>query len=946
MTTVEFLRGVLGSEGYYCILAIKGGSRIQKFYRTVDELDHAAANFDENGYDVYYALATFADGQSREADNVKQLRAMFMDLDCGVNLKTGVSKEFPDQATAITRLRAFCKANNLPKPTLVNSGYGVHVYWPLTHPVDLVTWLPVAEKLKELALSQGFKADKAVTADAARVLRVPGTHNYKAATPALVSVLGIEPLKAVDFDAFASLLVGVATPVSTKRFTPGEAKSPMMEALLGKRESRFKTILEKTAAGRGCAQLQYIIENQDTMSEPLWRAGLSIASCCTDGEKAARLISKGHPEYDEDETLHKMSRIKGPYLCTRFDEYNPGVCGGCQHWNKIKSPVVLGQQFKEATEAESVVEVRTDPNTPKQVYQIPKYPAPYFRGAGGGVFLRQVDEDGDVVEKPVYINDLYVTRRLLDPESGEVFVMRLHLPNDGVREFAVPVSAATSKEKFREIISEAGIFALNKEIDALMVYTQTWLTELQRSTHADVANRQFGWTDDKCTSFVLGDRTIYKDRTELNAPASNTRNLIPFFMPKGTLEGWKETMNFYNKSGFELHQFVVCAGFGSALMHFMPMNAMMIHIWSKDSGFGKTHAQFAAISPWGDPDALLLGEQDTYNTRMNRAEIYRSIPACMDEVTNLRPMEASDLIYQASGGKQRNRLTSSGNVERHRGTPWKLLFITSANGSIIDKVSLAKAMPRAEAQRVLEIETTRLFKGTVSKELTDEFSRSLKSNYGHAGPLFVQYVMQNRELVEQLLVKTQRSIDVAAQLGPENRYWSAACAVTLTAAMICRDLGLLDYDVKALTHYTINHILRMNKQASGELLTSASELLTEYVYHNWGKILQIKSTLDMRGKHNNGIDELVIPDHQPRTDLVGRYETDIKRLYITIKPFREWLSEQQLNYTSVVRELADTLGATKVKARLTKGTRVQLPAADAIVLNIELDVPDNAGDAG
>jgi len=60
-------------------------------------------------------------------------------------------------------------------------------------------------------------------------------------------------------------------------------------------------------------------------------------------------------------------------------------------------------------------------------------------------------------------------------------------------------------------------------------------------------------------------------------------------------------MAFYNRPGFELHQLVVCAGFGSALMKFLPESAALIHLWSKDSGFGKTTAKLAALSIWGNP---------------------------------------------------------------------------------------------------------------------------------------------------------------------------------------------------------------------------------------------------------------------------------------------------------------------------------------------------------
>lgn len=948
MDTSTFLQGVLGTEGYYCVWAFKEQKMVQKFYGTIEELQNAAENFNDNGFETYYALGTFEEAGSREADNVKQLRAFYMDLDCGVHLKKGTPKDFPDQQTAITALREFCKTVGLPRPLLVNSGYGVHVYWRLAAPVTLLEWLPIAERLKALALYHGFKADKNVTADAARVLRVPGTNNYKGDTPAPVSVLGVSLPEPALFEAFAALVNAAplpGKPVSTNKFTPRPANSPLMDALIGKREARFKTILEKTAEGKGCAQLAYVIQEQETMSEPMWRAGLSIAAFCSDGEKAARIMSEGYPEYDSEEMRFKLSRIKGPYLCTRFDEYNPGVCVNCPNWNKIKSPIVLGQQYKEATEEENTVVVPSDePSQPAQVYKIPPYPKPYFRGSGGGVFIRQTDDDGEVIERCVYINDLYVVKRIVDPEVGDSALFRLHLPKDGVREFVIPNHVGTSKDKFREAISSAGIYAIGNEVDALMRYTQAWVNELQHSTNAELAHRQFGWIDDKFSGFVLGSKVVYADRTEYNAPATNTRSMMDAFTPKGTLDDWKRTLAFYNRPGFELHQFIACAGFGSALMQFTPVHGSLIHLWSKDSGFGKTHALYAALSPWGSPNKLLLKNEDTYNTKMNRAEVYKSLPACMDEITNIKPTEASDLIYQVTGGQQRNRMSSGGNSERYRGDPWNLLFLTTGNTSLIDKVSLAKAMPRAEAQRVLEIETTKLFHGSADKELTDQFSHDILNNYGTAGEVFIQFVLNNLDAVRELVRQCQKNIDAKAQLSSDNRFWSAMCATTIAAASICKKLGLLPYDTKALTDYAINSIIRSNQAAAGALKLSASDLVTQYVYENWGRVLQIKSTLDLRGSHHkNGIDELVVPDLQPRMDIVGRYETDLKQLYLVIKPFRVWLAEQQINFNSAFEELRNTLHGTKMKARITKGTRVNLPATDVVMVKIELEDPNNAG---
>ena len=81
--------------------------------------------------------------------------------------------------------------------------------------------------------------------------------------------------------------------------------------------------------------------------------------------------------------------------------------------------------------------------------------------------------DGDIDEKQIYHNDLYVTQRVIDPEQGESVVMRLHLPKDGIKEFSLPLSAVTSREEFRKALSAQGVAVM--KMDELMSYTTTWI---------------------------------------------------------------------------------------------------------------------------------------------------------------------------------------------------------------------------------------------------------------------------------------------------------------------------------------------------------------------------------------------------------------------------------------------------------------------------------------
>jgi len=939
METKKFLTRTLGNDGYYCVFAAREGRKLQKFYPTLDAVVSAATNFDSEGYDTYFALATFQDDTARVRDNVRQMRSFYLDLDCGPE------KEFATQEAAIKELRGFCKDLSLPRPTMVNSGNGVHIYWNLKEPVSLAEWAPYAQRLKNLCKEKDFKADINVTADAARILRVPGTHNYKRGEQKPVVLLGTlsDP---VEFDAFTALLGSDPAPMFRPSTVPME-RNAVMDALLGNRESVFKKIVIKTSEGKGCAQIGHLLAKPETVSEPMWRAGLSIAKFCSDGHKAAHRLSKGHPEYDPDLTDRKVEGIKGPYLCTRFDEYNPGVCAGCPNWGKIKSPIVLGQQVREATDEDNIVKV---PSTqaafaPSTVtYIIPKFPKPYFRGANGGVYIRKVDEDNEVEERCIYHNDLYVIRRVRDPESGEGIVMRLHLPHDPVKEFTIPLTAVGSRDEFRKQMSAQGVGVLRME--DLMSYTMQWVNELQSLSKADEARRQFGWVGEDCDSFVLGDREYFSDREGANPPSASTIELIPCFKPRGTLDGWKNTMLFYARPGFELHQYVVAAGFGSVLMHFLPINAAGLHLYSKDSGLGKTTAMLAALSIWGEPKPLVIGQRDTYNFKMMRGETYHNLPFMLDEVTNMKGGDLSDLVYELTGGMQKGRMTSGSNTARHRGEPWKFLAVTTGNTSVIERVSMIKAMPKAEAQRMLEVRVDRVFSAPSDKSETDQFAADVFVNCGWAGPIFVQHIMRNREAVKQLLHQVQTRIDKAAGLTSDNRFWSAHTACTLTGAILAAQLDLLQFNTKTLFDWIISTLLAENKRSSFDMSVSVEDTLNDYINENWGNFLWIKSTEDLRGKigNSNGIDSLIVPEVQPRGKLVGRYETDVKRVYLVPKFLREWCGEQQINYAAFVQELISKMGAQKMKARLAKGTHMNLPATDVIMVECDIKAIEAGAD--
>jgi hypothetical protein len=587
---------------------------------------------------------------------------------------------------------------------------------------------------------------------------------------------------------------------------------------------------------------------------------------------------------------------------------------------------------KEATEEENTVEAPALdlPNAPINTFVIPKYPFPYIRGTNGGVYIRSQDSEGNENEERIYHNDIYVVKRIVDLELGESVVVRLHLPRDGVREFTLPLTAVTSREELRKSMSMQGV-AISK-VDKLMEYITTWVNELQEKEVADKAYRQFGWIDDEATGFVLGNQMILKDEVVFNPPSKSTIGMFPAFERQGTLDEWREIIDFYNKPGFELHQFATCAGFGSILMQFIDdIACAALHLYSKESGLGKTTAMKAAASIWGDPAELVINEQDTHNTKMNRSEVLHNLPLLIDELTNAESKALSTLALQFTTGKQRGRLVSGGNAERLRGEPWSLLALTTGNTSIIERIRMKKDNPNAEAQRILEVRVEKMFTGSSSKKETDEFSRALGKCYGHAGPVVAQYVMNNLEEVKRIIQEIQIRVDRKAGLSSENRFWSVYVTLTLAGAVIAKELDLIRFDIPELTNWAIQMLLE-NKAKAQDMAVSIEQTLNEYVNEHIDNILRIKSTSDLRKQDGTTMESIILPEAVPRNKLVARYETDIKKLYLVPKPLRLWCGEQQINYGAFVNDLTEKLGAKRMKMRLSKGTQLNMPPTDVIVV--------------
>jgi hypothetical protein len=933
METKQFLDTVLSDEGYYCVVGIKNGRTVQKFYSSLDSIAETATSLDVDGCDTYFALSTFIENTSRKAENVRYIKALFLDLDCGQD------KPYSTQTNALTALSSFCKHYKLPTPTIaVNSGRGVHIYWVLNRPHSRKEWLPIAERLKAACTEYKLNADPVVTADAARILRIPNTHNFKSSSALAVKVIW-KLDTTIDLETFAAKLPPLLMPVLPAKSYSATDKQDMKQAM-GESNyvKKFPRLLEMTLRGSGCNQIHKAVMKPNTLTYPEWLHVLSIAKHCEDGEEWAHKISSKYEGYNREETTNVTASIEAPHLCITFEKDNPAGCENCPHKGKIKTPIKLCVEIREAksntievTEG-NVIEL---PKAKKAKVLIPDYPYPYFRGANGGVYLRTKDKEGNPDEILIYKRDLYPIQRLRDPMEGPCYLFRHHTKREGIQEFVVAGIKLSSREEFRKAMGMNDIFVLSKNQEALMNYIGRWISELQNAQDEIKVKTQFGWSDDE-SSFVIGDREVFVDRIVPNPPGGRTAQYFPAFRKKGTLEGWKRITKFYNRPNFEEHQFMFALSFGSPLMQFVPNIAGAIyHLTSSESGFGKTTGMWGGASVWGNHKRLVLHGKDTGNSVWNRAEIYKNIILYIDELSNYPPKEASDFAYAIGDGEQRNRQSNAGqNLERMRGEEWSLLCGTSANVSLLDKMSEYRALPKGEAQRVMEATVKKLLFTPEEALVARELNEDLVNNYGHAGEVFIQHVIQNIDTVRKLVNKNIEKIIVAAALTPQNRFWSAQTGVTYTGALIAQHLGLIDWDLDALYRWIIQKLKRM-KHDMKDMDIDIGDMVGQFYSDHPRGILRIKSTDDARG--DSGVEHMILPDAQPLYRWVARHEYDVNKLYLLPKPFKEWCVKQGHHYSAIREMIFKELNGKTAKMRLGRGTKLNLPPQHVLELSWSYD---------
>jgi hypothetical protein len=727
-----------------------------------------------------------------------------------------------------------------------------------------------------LAKKHGFNIDASVTGDSARILRVPDTHNYKEAKPRKVSIkvkgtiFNFEALsnhlrEAVGEQSYESL-PPLQLPGKRPKLTPNANSVKLIE----NSATYFKNITT-------CAQINYYKEHatEDGM-EPLWRGVLSIAKYCDDGEEEGLAISAMHP-YDTARHNEKWHAIKGPYGCLKFDEANPGVCETCPHYNKFTNPLALGREIKVDVEQKEVVVERVQEEeavlTPQTITR-PTPPKGFAFGSNGGVFMDRMveDEQGGKSRKQVMLlpYDLFAVDIL--NSNGDHLVHLLAFRPEGAVDILIPQKSIVSKDETVKALANQNVIAAygSGNDKNLFDYIRGCVEFISANKRAVKVPNSCGWQADN--TFVYNSRILSYNGSEVYVPTPALDNINQSTVPTGTIENWRKVFNMLIAKEEWSVLAMALVGPASLLMNFTKFNGCVYHLGSSESGMGKSLALELAASFFGHPERYRVTQSTSIVASQQRQGLLNSLPFIIDETTSKSREDFEwlpEFLLDLTQGKGKDRMKQGSNEERINTSTWKLLVLLSSNTHVMDFLSGArKHASQGEMFRILELQMNKKLKWTTEEGATLGL---LKDNFGVVGLELIRWMVQNREVAKQVLMKTQANLETEFETNADERYWTAgnACILAIVQLLGKKYANLIDIPIKPIVEvlrlmvYSARGIIHGSKR-------NAEDVLNAYTRERFGKFVVVKNlngVLDATLGGNGDIDQSLT-----RSDVAGRVE--------------------------------------------------------------------------
>jgi len=956
MDTLDFLQTVCPEEGIYCFAAPftpKGSKKAifsHKTFTSIEKLvDHAERVSDTK--DCFFSILTLKETQTwnprkknfktgelgafevRSHSNMSESRCFFLDIDVGKS--TTAKPKYETQAAAAKALKSFTKDTELPRPTIVSSGYGLHVYWALTEALDADTWEGYAKLLRDLVSAYEFHADPSRIIDRSSVLRIPGTINHKRNLSAPVEiVLEGKATKTADFIRLLKAacrnadIEDTATPKKTFDTTMGveyNGKVPSLDMLTD-----------------SCNLMHAVYKHGGDYAYEQWHKSLAVFRCVEDGRAVAHEWSaRDYADYDADVVDAKLDDQElqgvGATSCEVLQGiYGDDYCDTCPFLGKVKGPISAALAPK-AVEPPTINVQSDEDDEPEEIKLT--LPEGYIRTADGRIFQETI-KDGKIHHQLVMEYDIYpVTHQVDEANKTDQHTWIAKLPRGKEREIHLPSATIQDGKELAKALSNHSVFIDPSRKEGVQKFMSAYLKSLQKVLDAEHPYNHFGWQKN-CESFMIGDKLILgQDKSKtvtINGGAASIMKAHHFGC-RGTLEKQIELMKFFDKPHLIKHQYFILGALASVLLFMTNQHGHVLSLFGMDSGCGKSTALMAGMSFWGHPELTSIngvkGKGMTEKARDEFMYTLRNLPVGVDEITTIDEEDAKALAYNISQTTDRGRLNNKGELVVRpiaEGSIKAAIMMITTNRSMHTMLSANSSTGSASSQRVIEMNVP--VQPRHLKRAADEFINGILENYGHIGEAFMRFVVEHREVVTQTVRDMVIKVDEKGSLTPAERFLSADIACVLVACKISHDLGLLPFKWKTIRDY-----------AMIELIPKMRGIIAEEY---------LNPTTFLCGLIDDVLEEAVITSHLPGSTSVdrcppngaisARYERSNKTLWVTLDRVKLQAVRKRVDYSHFVQQLMDMKLILDKNVRKTLGAGTDFSGARAYTYVIDMSRPELA----
>jgi hypothetical protein len=796
---------------------------------------------------------------ARSQQDAVALRSIFLDIDI-----KDPPKGYATFNEALKALDVFIKAYKLPFPTaIVESGGGMHVYWVSDKPLSPDEWRPYAEGLRAAAVQHGLRCDGGVTIDSARILRVPGTFNYK--IPGKPRPVAIKYLHATDINFTQELgqlaIIAPSTPsIVTAAVTPaydlsgftagGMAKAfsvldPKAESLSDGIEHNNDPLDPSAILAKGgCPYFRdaFATHGRDA-GQGLWMLTVLASTFWHNGDTFAHELSNGHPDYkveDTDAMIERKTREKaqrglGWPSCLSFEREGCTQCAGCPHKGKIKSPLNLALTPK--PQVQNIV-------TPQQITQSQlglSLPQNYAVDPKTGVICEIVTlapaagPQAPVQELiPLFQCTLSQPWAQKDPDCLN-FTASTDMGN--TKDISVPLSKMMVSTDLVRCLGDQSVKPMMRNANRLTGFFVSWMAELHAKQVA-IASVPFGWVVEQgdIVGFAYGGVIARPDGTEHPAGQADPK-LRSKFTPCGEVNKWLAATKLITDQHRPALELITLASFAAPLVRFTGMDGATLSAVGV-SGANKSAASKVGLAVWGNPSEAKETPGSSALFVEKKLGEMRNLPVYWDEIKDEETQhKVFNGVFSISEGIAGGKLNSDRSM-RDRGT-WQTLMILASNYNLGDFFIDVKKASAASLYRILEFTVEKPGPNALGQVATvdaDRIIKDLQYNYGNAGRIYAKYLVTNIAAVDKEVYDATKNFAAMMKQSVDERLWAAICGVIVTAGSIAnRTLGT-DFHLEEVADFLVR-IYRENRERARkngvdvDSLEAAQDALTQFLKH-------------------------------------------------------------------------------------------------------------------